>query len=166
MDSSIGRNMWCVSEIEFFGTMLLAGCRGGWKTSLSWARIMRVMLASIVYYIWREPNSRVFTGISRRLSLVLTDITFAVLARMDILRSFGSTHTNLMLIWNWHISKDVLQPKIETWVFVFALYIFVYSFDIALMWRAWVFLHRCGLCSFFVQYFGKLKYLLVTQKKI
>lgn len=87
-----------------------------------------------------EKINGVFIGASRRLYLVISDITCVVMARIGILSSVGRSNTNLKLIWNWHISDNALQPQLQTWVSFIALYLDRLSdLDILLLWRAWAF---------------------------
>lgn len=55
---------------------------------------IKTMFAAMVYYIWRERNSRSFDHSSRHASLVFNDIMFAVFSKFNTLCNVDPTMEN------------------------------------------------------------------------
>lgn len=66
------------------------------------------MLATVVYAIWQERNSRNFKARSRNECVVTNEIT--VRATISALRGFKPSQENIWLQRSWGISQDILNP--------------------------------------------------------
>lgn len=85
--------------------MLLKRHKG--KTIL--AQILRLMFFAAIYYLWRERNSRIFSGQSRRPIHILSDISSAALSKINILT--GMKRTNILMFNGVKFSKHSTRKE-------------------------------------------------------
>lgn len=87
---------------------MLLDVANSYKGTSLLCKIVKLMLATSVYLIWRERNSRLFTGKCKDLTVVCMDIILNVRFRINSL-SFESTYLNKRLASSWGISEDVFS---------------------------------------------------------
>ena len=72
--------------------------------------LMRLILASLVCYIWRERNARLHVDAPRTSLMVFRDIVSCIVSKVKCIRDMASLITNRRLHIMWVFYDDILNP--------------------------------------------------------
>jgi hypothetical protein len=70
----------------------------------------RLILASVVCYIWRERNVRLHSDAPRTSLMVFRDIVSCIVSKVKCIRNMDSLITNRRLHIMWGFSDNILNP--------------------------------------------------------
>jgi len=71
--------------------------------------LTRLMLASIVYYIWRKRNARLHGDAPHTSSMIYREIISCIVSKVNLFRNMASLITNRRLHISWGFSDDIFN---------------------------------------------------------
>jgi len=71
--------------------------------------LTRLMLASAVYYIWREMNARLHGDAPHTSSMIYREIVSCIFSKLNSIRHMASSITNRRLHITWEFFNDILN---------------------------------------------------------
>jgi hypothetical protein len=72
--------------------------------------LTRLILASVICYIWRERNARLHGYAPHTSLMVFRDIVNCIVSKVKCIRNMASLITNRRLNIIWVFSDDILNP--------------------------------------------------------
>jgi hypothetical protein len=100
---------------------LISFSRCSWVNTISWlsdlnedyslnSMLMRLILAAVIYYIWRERNARFHSDALRTSSMIFRDIVSCIVSKVNSFCNMASSTTNRRLHMAWGFSDDIFNP--------------------------------------------------------